>query len=103
MYSTCNLFNVTKKYLTYNEEKSAVAERFIKTLKSKVFKYMTADSLKNSKTTLWMSARNFWYIFPQRTKNLAEVIFNTSAKEIVARIQGYFFNFLLNCRFLNVY
>ena len=52
MYSTCNLFNVTKKYLTYNEEKSAVAERFIKTLKSKVFKSMTADSLKNSKTTL---------------------------------------------------
>ena len=90
MYSTCNLFNVTKKYLTYNEGKSAVAERFIKTLKSKVFKYMTAVSLKNSKTTLWMSLSNFWYIFPQRTKNLAEVIFNTSAKEVVARIQGYF-------------
>ena len=28
-------------YLTHNEEKFVVAERFIKTLKNKVFKYMT--------------------------------------------------------------
>ena len=31
-------------YLTYNEAKSVVAERFIRTLKNKVFKYMTAIS-----------------------------------------------------------
>ena len=31
-------------YSTYNEGKSVVAERFIKTLKKKIFKYMTAVS-----------------------------------------------------------
>ena len=31
-------------YSTYNEEKSVVAERFIRTLKNKVFKHMTAIS-----------------------------------------------------------
>ena len=30
-----------KFYLTHNEEKSAVAERFIRTLKNKIYKYMT--------------------------------------------------------------
>ena len=34
-------------YSTYNEEKSAVAERFIKTLGNKIFKHMTAVSKKN--------------------------------------------------------
>ena len=29
-------------YSTYNEAKSVVAERFIKTLKNKIFKHMTA-------------------------------------------------------------
>ena len=29
-------------YSTYDEEKSAVAERFIRTLKNKIFKHMTA-------------------------------------------------------------
>ena len=29
---------------THNEEKSVVAERFIKTLKNKIFKYMTSVS-----------------------------------------------------------
>ena len=29
-------------YSTYNEEKSVVAERFIRTLKNKIFKHMTA-------------------------------------------------------------
>ena len=33
-------------YSTYNEGKSAVAERFIRTLKNKIFKHMTAV-LKN--------------------------------------------------------
>ena len=33
-------------YSTYNEGKSAVAERFIRTLKNKIFKHMTAI-LKN--------------------------------------------------------
>ena len=31
-------------YSTYNEGKSVVAERFIKTLKNKIFKHMTAIS-----------------------------------------------------------
>ena len=31
-------------YSTYSEEKSVVAERFIRTLKNKIFKYMTAVS-----------------------------------------------------------
>ena len=31
-------------YSTYNEEKSVVAERFIRTLKNKIFKHMTAIS-----------------------------------------------------------
>ena len=31
-------------YSTYNEGKSVVAERFIKTLKSKIFQHMTAAS-----------------------------------------------------------
>ena len=33
-------------YSTYNEGKSVVAERFIRTLKNKIFKHMTA-TLKN--------------------------------------------------------
>ena len=31
-------------YLTYNEGKSVVAERFIKTLKNKIYKYMISTS-----------------------------------------------------------
>ena len=31
-------------YSTYNEGKSVVAERFVRTLKNKVFKHMTAIS-----------------------------------------------------------
>ena len=31
-------------YSTYDEEKSAVAERFIRTLKNKILKHMTAVS-----------------------------------------------------------
>ena len=31
-------------YSAYNEEKSVVAERFIRTLKNKMFKHMTAIS-----------------------------------------------------------
>ena len=31
-------------YWTYNEGKSVVAERFIRTLKTKIYKYMTAIS-----------------------------------------------------------
>ena len=36
--------NNIKMYLTYNEGKSVVAERFIRTLKNKIFKHMTAIS-----------------------------------------------------------
>ena len=31
-------------YSTHNEEKSVIAERFIRTLKNKIYKYMTAVS-----------------------------------------------------------
>ena len=36
--------NNIEMYSTYNEEKSVVAERFIRTLKNKIFKHMTAIS-----------------------------------------------------------
>ena len=36
--------NNIEMYSTYNEGKSVVAERFIRTLKSKIFKHMTAVS-----------------------------------------------------------
>ena len=36
--------NNIEMYSTYNEEKSVVAERFIRTLKNKIFKYLTAVS-----------------------------------------------------------
>ena len=36
--------NNTEVYSTHNEEKSAVAERFISTLKTKIYKYMTSIS-----------------------------------------------------------
>ena len=38
--------NNIKMYSTHNEGKSAVAERFIRTVKNKVFKYMAAVSKK---------------------------------------------------------
>ena len=36
--------NVIEMYSTHNEGKSVVTERFIKTLKSKIYKYMTSVS-----------------------------------------------------------
>ena len=36
--------NIIEIYSTYNERKSVVAERFIRTLKNKIFKHMTAIS-----------------------------------------------------------
>ena len=36
--------NNIEKYSTYNEEKSVIVERFIRTLKNKIFKHMTATS-----------------------------------------------------------
>ena len=36
--------NDISMYSTYNEGKSVVAERFIKTLKKKIYKHMTSDS-----------------------------------------------------------
>ena len=36
--------NNIEVYSTHNEEKSAVAERFISTLKTKIYKYMTSIS-----------------------------------------------------------
>ena len=42
--------NNIEMYSTYNEGKSVVAERFIRTLKNKIFKHMTAVS----KNFYWM-------------------------------------------------
>ena len=39
--------NNIEMYPTYNERKSVVAERFIRTLKNKIFKHMTAVSKNN--------------------------------------------------------
>ena len=36
--------NDTEMYSTHNEEKSVAAERFIRTLKNKIYKYMTSIS-----------------------------------------------------------
>ena len=36
--------NDIKMYSTHNEEKSVIAERFVRTLKSKIYKYMTSVS-----------------------------------------------------------
>ena len=38
--------NIIKMYSTHNEEKSVVAERFIRTLKNKLYKYLTLISNK---------------------------------------------------------
>ena len=46
--------NKTKMYSTYNEEKSVVAERFIRTLKNNIFKHMIALS-KNVHRTMKMN------------------------------------------------
>ena len=39
--------NNIEMYSTYNEGKSVVADRFIRTLKNKIFKYMTAIQPSN--------------------------------------------------------
>ena len=36
--------NNTEMYSTHNDRKSVVAERFIRTLKTKIYKYMTSPS-----------------------------------------------------------
>ena len=36
--------NDIEMYSTHNEEKSVVAKRFIRTLKNKIYKYMTSTS-----------------------------------------------------------
>ena len=41
-------------YSTYNEGKSVVAERFIRTLKNKIFKHMTAISKNVYFLRCWM-------------------------------------------------
>ena len=39
--------NDIEKYSTHNEEKYVVAERFIRTIKSKIYKYVTSILSKN--------------------------------------------------------
>ena len=57
-------------YLTHNERKSVLAEGFIKTLKNKIYKYMTSisknvyiDKLDIVKTK-WCSKK--WYCWKRR-------------------------------------
>ena len=38
--------NNTEMYLTHNEGKSVIAERFIRTLKNKIYKFKTSISKK---------------------------------------------------------
>ena len=40
------LKNDTEMYSTHNERKSVIAERFIRTLENKIYKYMTSVSKK---------------------------------------------------------
>ena len=42
-----------KIYSTYNERKSVVAERFIRTLKNKIYKYMTSKNDFNIKKCVY--------------------------------------------------
>ena len=49
--------NNLEMYSIYNEGKSAVAERFIRTLKSKIYKYMTLMS-KNMHIDQYISQNN---------------------------------------------
>ena len=46
IFKRSSKINNIKMYSTHNEGKSAVAERFIRTVKNKVFKYMAAVSKK---------------------------------------------------------
>ena len=41
---TCSQDNDKEMYETHNERKSVVAEKFIRTLKNKIYKYMTSIS-----------------------------------------------------------
>ena len=43
-FKNCLKFNDTEMYSTQNEGKSVVAERFTKTLKTKIYKYTTSVS-----------------------------------------------------------
>ena len=43
-FKKCSKDNDIEMYLIHNEGKSVVAERFIRTLKNKIYKYMTAIS-----------------------------------------------------------
>ena len=44
--------NNIEMYLTHNEEKSVIVERFIRTLKAKIYKYMTSISKNVAKMCL---------------------------------------------------
>ena len=43
-FKKCLKYNEIEMYLVHNEEKSVVAERLIRTLKTKIYKYMTSVS-----------------------------------------------------------
>ena len=46
--------NNIEMYSTHNEGESAVAEKFIRTLKNKIYKYMTSISYKNTHTYIYI-------------------------------------------------
>ena len=46
--------NNIEMYSTHNEGESVVAEKFIRTLKNKIYKYMNSISYKNTHTHIYI-------------------------------------------------
>ena len=55
-------------YSTHNEEKSAVAERFIRTLKSKIYKYMISTSKNEYIDKLDGIVNEYYNTYPKKIK-----------------------------------
>ena len=72
--------NNIKIYSTYNEGKSVVAERFIRTLKNKIFKHMTAIS-KNVYFDVLHDIVNKYNNTVHRTIKIKSIVTNDSFAE----------------------
>ena len=60
--------NDIEMYSTHNEEKSVDAERYIRTLKSKIYKYMTSVSKNVSINTLADIVNNYNNTYHSKVK-----------------------------------
>ena len=60
--------NDIEMYSTHNEEKSVDAERYIRTLKSKIYKYMTSVSKNVSINTLADIVHNYNNTYHSKVK-----------------------------------